>query len=143
MLQLTFGHSVSIFCFDCGLGNAPDDMVALSTRSHALYTYVKDETMLRDAISGCLGSLQSTSHHNVKLKFTLPDGLPAKIIRIMGVTESTLERCERTAEATLGDLRFGDRRGKLRFLCYNCSAKPLKLLAGSTPWLLGQDCCLH
>jgi hypothetical protein len=43
-------------------------MIELSTRTKATYTYVKDWMMLRECVAGCLGSLQSVSHQNAKLK---------------------------------------------------------------------------
>lgn len=69
--------------------------------------------MLRECVAGCLGSLQSTSHQNAKLKLRLPEGSPAKFVKISGALHTTKRAAGRDAEAALGDLRFGDKRGKL------------------------------
>ena len=86
-------------------------MIELSTRTKASYTYVKDWMMLRECVAGCLGSLQTTSHQNVKLKLRLPEGSPAKFVKISGALQITKRATGRDAEASLGDLRFGDKRG--------------------------------
>lgn len=85
-------------------------MIELSTRTKASYTYVKDWMMLRECVAGCLGSLQTTSHQNVKLKLRLPEGSPAKFVKISGALQITKRATGRDAEAALGDLRFGDKR---------------------------------
>jgi hypothetical protein len=77
-------------------------MIELSTRTKATYTYVKDWMMLRECVAGCLGSLQS-----------VPEGSPAKFVKISGALQITKRATGRDAEASLGDLRFGDKRGKL------------------------------
>ena len=82
-------------------------MIELSTRTKASYTYVKDWMMLRECVAGCLGAMQTTSHQNVKLKLRLPEGSPAKFVKISGALQIT----GKDAEAALGDLRFGDKRG--------------------------------
>jgi hypothetical protein len=87
-------------------------MIELSTRTKASYTYVKDWMMLRECVAGCLGSLQTTSHQNVKLKLRLPEGSPAKFVKISGALHITKRASGRDAEAALGDLRFGDKRGE-------------------------------
>jgi len=66
--------------------------------------------MLRECVAGCLGSLQTTSHQNVKLKLRLPEGSPAKFVKISGALQITKRATGRDAEAALGDLRFGDKR---------------------------------
>jgi hypothetical protein len=86
-------------------------MIELSTRTKASYTYVKDWMMLRECVAGCLGSLQTTSHQNVRLKLRLPEGSPAKFVKISGALQITKRATGRDAEAALGDLRFGDKRG--------------------------------
>jgi len=101
---------VAIHSFGLGLTHKPDAMVELSTRTKASYTYVKDWMMLRECLAGCLGSLQSTSHQNVKLKLRLPEGSPAKFVKISGALQITKRATGRDAEAMLGDLRFGDKR---------------------------------
>ncbi|KAL1655695.1 hypothetical protein SLS61_001718 [Didymella pomorum] len=101
---------VSIHSFGLGLTHKPDTMIELSTRTKASYTYVKDWMMLRECVAGCLGSLQSTSHQNVKLKLRLPEGSPAKFVKISGALQITKRATGRDAEAALGDLRFGDKR---------------------------------
>lgn len=88
-------------------------MIELSTRTKASYTYVKDWMMLRECVAGCLGSMQTTSHQNVKLKLRLPEGSPAKFVKISGALQITKRATGKDAEAALGDLRFGDKRGKL------------------------------
>ena len=107
---------VTIHSFGLGLTHKPDTMIELSTRTKASYTYVKDWMMLRECIAGCLGSLQTTSHQNVKLKLKLPEGSPAKFVKINGALQITKRATGRDAEAALGDLRFGDKRGKARNL---------------------------
>ena len=101
---------IAIHSFGLGLTHKPDTMVELSTRTKASYTYVKDWMMLRECVAGCLGSLQSTSHQNVKLKLRLPEGSPAKFVKISGALQVTKRATGRDAEASLGDLRFGDKR---------------------------------
>ena len=101
---------ITIHSFGLGLTHKPDTMVELSTRTKASYTYVKDWMMLRECLAGCLGSLQSTSHQNVKLKLRLPEGSPAKFVKISGALQITKRATGRDAEASLGDLRFGDKR---------------------------------
>ena len=90
-------------------------MIELSTRTKASYTYVKDWMMLRECVAGCLGSMQSTSHQNVKLKLQLPEGSPAKFVKISGALQITKRATGKDAEAALGDLRFGDKRGEHPF----------------------------
>ncbi|KAJ4298190.1 hypothetical protein N0V90_006089, partial [Kalmusia sp. IMI 367209] len=101
---------VAIHSFGLGLTHKPDTMIELSTRTKASYTYVKDWMMLRECVAGCLGSLQTTSHQNVKLKLRLPEGSPAKFVKISGALHITKRATGRDAEAALGDLRFGDKR---------------------------------
>ena len=67
--------------------------------------------MLRECVAGCLGAMQTTSHQNVKLKLRLPEGSPAKFVKISGALQITKRATGKDAEATLGDLRFGDKRG--------------------------------
>lgn len=88
----------------------PDTMIELSTRTKASYTYVKDWMMLRECLAGCLGAMQTMSHQNVKLKLRLPEGSPAKFVKISGALQITKRATGRDAEASLGDLRFGDKR---------------------------------
>jgi Mg-chelatase subunit ChlD len=101
---------IAIHSFGLGLTHKPDTMVELSGRTKASYTYVKDWMMLRECLAGCLGALQSTSHQNVKLKLRLPEGSPAKFVKINGALQVTKRATGRDAEAMLGDLRFGDKR---------------------------------
>ncbi|KAI9679636.1 MAG: hypothetical protein M1829_001598 [Trizodia sp. TS-e1964] len=101
---------VAIHSFGLGLTHKPDTMIELSTRTKASYTYVKDWMMLRECVGGCLGSMQTTSHQNVKLKLKLPEGSPAKFVKISGALQITKRATGRDAEAALGDLRFGDKR---------------------------------
>ena len=101
---------IAIHSFGLGLTHKPDTMVELSTRTKASYTYVKDWMMLRECVAGCVGALQSTSHQNVKLKLRLPEGSPAKFVKISGALQITKRATGRDAEASLGDLRFGDKR---------------------------------
>ncbi|CAD6505392.1 BgTH12-00883 [Blumeria graminis f. sp. triticale] len=101
---------VSIYSFGLGMTHKPDTMVELSTRTKASYMYVKDWMMLRECLAGCLGAMQSTSHQNVKLKLRLPEGSPAKFVKISGALQITKRATGKDAEASLGDLRFGDKR---------------------------------
>ncbi|PTB79460.1 hypothetical protein M440DRAFT_1326863, partial [Trichoderma longibrachiatum ATCC 18648] len=68
---------ITIHSFGLGMTHKPDTMIELSTRTKASYTYVKDWMMLRECLAGCLGSMQTLSHQNVKLKLKLPEGSPA------------------------------------------------------------------
>jgi hypothetical protein len=88
-------------------------MIELSTRTKASYTYVKDWMMLRECLAGVFGSLQSTSHQNVKLKLRLPEGSPAKFVKISGALHYTKRATGKDAEAALGDMRYGDKRDVL------------------------------
>lgn len=103
---------VAIHSFGLGLTHKPDTMIELSTRTKASYTYVKDWMMLRECVAGCLGAMQTTSHQNVKLKLRLPEGSPAKFVKISGALQITKRATGKDAEAALGDLRFGDKRGQ-------------------------------
>ncbi|KAJ5576400.1 hypothetical protein N7535_003326 [Penicillium sp. DV-2018c] len=104
---------VSIHSFGLGLTHKPDTMIELSTRTKGSYSYVKDWMMLRECVAGCLGALQTTSHQNVKLKLRLPEGSPAKFVKISGALHTTKRATGKDAEAALGDLRFGDKRDVL------------------------------
>lgn len=104
---------VSIHSFGLGLTHKPDTMIELSTRTKGSYLYVKDWMMLRECVAGCLGGMQTTSHQNVKLKLRLPEGSPAKFVKISGALHTTKRATGRDAEAALGDLRFGDKRDVL------------------------------
>ncbi|KAI2613288.1 Pleckstrin homology domain-containing protein [Hypoxylon sp. NC1633] len=101
---------ITIHSFGLGMTHKPDTMIQLSTRTKASYTYVKDWMMLRECLAGCLGSIQSMSHQNVKLKLRLPEGSPARFHKISGALQITKRATGRDAEASLGDLRFGDKR---------------------------------
>ncbi|KAI9762958.1 MAG: hypothetical protein M4579_000021 [Chaenotheca gracillima] len=101
---------VAIHSFGLGLTHKPDTMIELSTRTKASYTYVKDWMMLRECVAGALGSMQTMSHQNVKLKLKLPEGSPAKFVKISGALQITKRAAGKDAEAALGDLRFGDKR---------------------------------
>jgi hypothetical protein len=101
---------IAIHSFGLGMTHKPDTMIELSTRTKASYTYVKDWMMLRECVAGCLGALQTMSHHNVKLKLRLPEGSPAKFVKISGALQITKRATGKDAEASLGDLRFGDKR---------------------------------
>ncbi|ERT02016.1 hypothetical protein HMPREF1624_00311 [Sporothrix schenckii ATCC 58251] len=101
---------ITIHSFGLGMTHKPDTMIELSTRTKASYTYVKDWMMLRECLAGCLGSMQTLSHQNVKLKLKLPEGSPAKFHKISGALQITKRATGRDAEAMMGDLRFGDKR---------------------------------
>jgi hypothetical protein len=104
---------ISIHSFGLGLTHKPDTMIEMSTRTKGSYAYVKDWMMLRECVAGCLGALQTTSHQNVKLKLRLPEGSPAKFVKISGALHTTRRATGRDAEAALGDLRFGEKRDVL------------------------------
>ncbi|KAJ5653172.1 hypothetical protein N7490_000175 [Penicillium lividum] len=104
---------INIHSFGLGLTHKPDTMIELSTRTKGSYLYVKDWMMLRECVAGCLGALQTTSHQNVKLKLRLPEGSPAKFVKISGALHTTKRATGKDAEAALGDLRFGDKRDVL------------------------------
>ncbi|KEY69639.1 hypothetical protein S7711_07681 [Stachybotrys chartarum IBT 7711] len=101
---------ITIHSFGLGMTHKPDTMIELSTRTKASYTYVKDWMMLRECLAGCLGGMQTLSHQNVKVKLKLPEGSPAKFHKISGALQITKRATGRDAEASLGDLRFGDKR---------------------------------
>ncbi|KAI1334164.1 Pleckstrin homology domain-containing protein [Xylariaceae sp. FL0016] len=101
---------ITIHSFGLGMTHKPDTMIELSSRTKASYTYVKDWMMLRECLAGCVGSMQSLSHQNVKLKLKLPEGSPARFHKISGALQITKRATGRDAEASLGDLRFGDKR---------------------------------
>ncbi|KAN0075866.1 Pleckstrin homology domain containing protein [Elaphomyces granulatus] len=101
---------VGIHSFGLGLTHKPDTLIELSTRTKGCYTYVKDWMMLRECVAGCLGSLQTMSHQNVKLKLRLPEGSPAKFVKISGALHTTKRATGKDAEAALGDLKFGEKR---------------------------------
>lgn len=104
---------IAINSFGLGLTHKPDAMVELSSKTKASYTYVKDWMMLRECLAGCLGSLQCLSHQNAKLKLRLPEGSTARFVKISGALQVTNRASGRDAEASLGDLRFGDKRDVL------------------------------
>jgi hypothetical protein len=108
---VTNNNRIAIHSFGLGMTHKPDTMIELSTRTKASYTYVKDWMMLRECLAGCLGALQTMSHQNVKLKLRLPEGSPAKFVKISGALQITKRATGRDAEAALGDMRFGDKRG--------------------------------
>ena len=110
VVQRAEAAKVAIYSFGLGLTHKPDAMIELSSRTKASYLYVKDWMMLRECVAGCLGSLQSTSHQNVKVKLRLPEGSPAKFVKISGALQITKRATGKDAEAGLGDLRFGDKR---------------------------------
>jgi hypothetical protein len=125
-------HRIAIHSFGLGMTHKPDTMIELSTRTKASYTYVKDWMMLRECLAGCLGALQTMSHQNVKLKLRLPEGSPAKFVKISGALQITKRATGRDAEAALGDVRFGDKRGmsydvllvlRLTYFRYSCPAR--------------------
>lgn len=101
---------ITIHTFGLGMTHKPDTMIELSTKTKASYTYVQDWMMLRECLAGCLGGMQALSHQNVKLKLKLPEGSPAKFYKINGALQTTKRATGRDAEASLGDLRFGDKR---------------------------------
>ncbi|TQS37962.1 hypothetical protein Golomagni_01542 [Golovinomyces magnicellulatus] len=104
---------IAIHSFGLGMTHKPDIMVDLSTRTKASYMYVKDWMMLRECLAGCLGAIHSISHQNVKLKLRIPEGSPAKFVKINGVLQITKRATGKDAEASLGDLRFGDKKDVL------------------------------
>ncbi|KAI1623711.1 hypothetical protein EDD37DRAFT_565192 [Exophiala viscosa] len=113
VVQRAEAAKVGIHSFGLGLTHKPESMIELSTRTKASYLYVKDWMMLRECAAGVLGTLQSMSHQNVKLKLRLPEGSPAKFVKIHGALQTTKRATGRDAEATLGDLHFGDKRDVL------------------------------
>lgn len=124
---------VAIHSFGLGLTHKPDSMVDISTRTKASYTYVKDWMMLRECLAGCIGGLQSTSHQNAKLRLRLPEGSPAKFVKISGALHITKRATGRDAEISLGDLRFGDKRDILVQLAIQAdNTSPDTVL--SDPW---------
>ncbi|KIY01540.1 uncharacterized protein Z520_03092 [Fonsecaea multimorphosa CBS 102226] len=113
VVQRAEAAKVGIYSFGLGLTHKPESMLELSNRTKASYLYVKDWMMLRECAGGVLGALQSISHQNVKLKLRLPEGSPAKFVKINGALQTTKRATGRDAEASLGDLHFGDKRDVL------------------------------
>lgn len=101
---------VGVYSFGYGMTHRPESMIELSTRTKATYTFVKDWMVLRECVAGCLGGLQSISHQNVKVKLHLPEGSPAKFFKISGALQTTKRASGKDAEASLGDLKFGEKR---------------------------------
>jgi len=87
-------------------------MIELSARTRGSYVYVKEWTALRDCVAGCLGSLMSFSHQDARLKLRLPEGVKARFEKVHGALKVIKRAGGRDAEVELGDLRFGDRRGR-------------------------------
>ncbi|KAF8532777.1 Pleckstrin homology domain-containing protein [Trichophaea hybrida] len=104
---------ITIYSFGLGLTHKPDSMIELSTRTKGLFTYVKDWMILRECVAGCIGSLQTLSHQNAKLKLKLPEGSPARFVKISGALHVSKRVSGRDAEVSLGDLRFGDKKDVL------------------------------
>ncbi|KAF8254193.1 hypothetical protein K440DRAFT_656787 [Wilcoxina mikolae CBS 423.85] len=104
---------ITIYSFGLGLTHKPDSMIELSTRTKGLFTYVKDWMILRECVAGCIGSLQTLSHQNAKLKLKLPEGSPARFVKISGALHVSKRASGRDAEVSLGDLRFGDKKDVL------------------------------
>jgi hypothetical protein len=105
--------NIGIYTFGLGMTHTPDVLIKISNQTKASYTYVKEWSMLRDCLAGCFGSLQSISHQNVKLRLRLPDGSPAKFVKVSGALEQAKNVPGRSVEVALGDLRYGDRRNVL------------------------------
>ncbi|GAM87356.1 hypothetical protein ANO11243_053800 [Dothideomycetidae sp. 11243] len=124
---------ITIHSFGLGLTHKPDTMIELSTRTKATYTYVKDWMMLRECVAGCLGSLQSISHQNARLKLKLPEGSTAKFVKINGALQIIKRASGRDAEASLGDLRFGDKRDILVQLAISPDTSSPEQVSGD-PW---------
>ncbi|KAI5296637.1 hypothetical protein KEM52_004469 [Ascosphaera acerosa] len=103
-------RGIGVYSFGYGMTHRPETLIELSTRTRATYTFVKDWMGLRECVAGCLGMLQMTSHQGVKVRLTLPDGSPAKFVKVSGALHSTKRASGKDAEAVLGDLRFGERR---------------------------------
>jgi len=87
-------------------------MIELSARTRGSYVYIKEWTALRDCVAGCLGSLMSFSHQDARLKLRLPEGVKARFEKVHGALKVIKRAGGRDAEVELGDLRFGDRRGR-------------------------------
>ncbi|KAI5787333.1 Pleckstrin homology domain-containing protein [Pyronema domesticum] len=104
---------ITIHSFGLGLTHKPDTLIELSTRTKGLFTYVKDWMILRECIAGCIGSLQTLSHQNAKLKLRLPEGSPSRFVKISGALHVSKRASGRDAEVALGDLRFGDKKDVL------------------------------
>jgi hypothetical protein len=105
--------NIGIYTFGLGMTHTPDALIKISNQTKASYTYVKEWSMLRECLAGCIGSLQSISHQDVKLRLRLPDGSPAKFVKVSGALEQAKNVPGRSIEVALGDLRNGDRRNVL------------------------------
>ncbi|KAB8772381.1 hypothetical protein FH972_026670 [Carpinus fangiana] len=124
---------VSIYTFGLGLNHKPDALIVLSQRTKAAYLYVKDWMLLRECVAGVLGSLQSVCHQNVLLKLRLPDGSPGKFVKVSGALMSSTRATGREAEASLGDLRFGEKRDVLVQLAVAPESSHDQMMA-QDPW---------
>jgi len=89
--------------------------------------------MLRECIAGCVGSLQSISHQNVKLKLRLPEGSTARFVKINGALQVLKKSTGRDVEASLGDLHFGDKRDILVQLAIEPDLTSPEQVSGD-PW---------
>lgn len=69
------------------------------------------------------------SHQNARLKLRLPDGVKARLDKVQGALKVIKRAGGREADVELGDLRFGDRRGRLT-TANNC---PLSANASRCP----------
>ncbi|WPH02822.1 Hypothetical protein R9X50_00569000 [Acrodontium crateriforme] len=125
---------VPIHTFGLGMNHYPDTMVDLTRKTRGTYTYVKDWMQLRECLAGCLGSLQSTSHQNVKLKLRLPEGSTGQFLKISGALAWNKRATGRDAEALLGDLKFGDKRDVLVQLVIPPEASTTSDASPSDPW---------
>ncbi|KAJ8610973.1 hypothetical protein MRB53_038186 [Persea americana] len=106
-------------------------MVQLAARTKASYTYSKDWMMLRECVAGCLGSLQTISHQDVKVKLRLPIESPARFAKINGgLTEIKSVADHQEVIIDLGDLRFGDKRDIL--VRFTISGQP-RIVSESLP----------
>lgn len=83
--------------------------------------------MLRECVAGCIGALQTLSHQNAKLRLKLPEGSPARFVKISGALHVSKRSSGREAEAALGDLHFGDKKGMFFFFWYSDKSRLMGL----------------
>ncbi len=128
-------HRIPIHTFGLGLSHTPTPLLSLSTSTKGTYTYIRDWMTLRECLAGVLGALQSTSHLNIKLRLRLPEGSPAKFVKISGAMAVSKRATGREAEAAIGDLRWGEKRDVLVQLAITPdAATPAADPPGGDPW---------
>lgn len=74
-----------------------------------MYNYCKEWMTLREAIGGCMGSLQSLSHQKVEVRLRVP-ATQGRIVKIQGADKFDIRPAGREALIELRQMYFGQRR---------------------------------